>query len=124
MLDLSKLYNEREKKLKMSKRKPEKKRIVIPRTTWHQISHFVETWQRMGEAYFMDPSWNSDVRRNLEIANSKVLHLKLDGKQYDAVIDVKCSSIKVKAKRELLVDGVKRNITPLKRLLSECVILD
>jgi len=105
----------------MRNKKLTKPKPTMERALCSKIGSFIATWERMAEAYFMDPPYKEEERQNIEKYNSKELHFTFGGHKYDAVINVKCNLVRVTAKRELLVDGVKKNITPLKRLLTECV---
>jgi len=71
----------------------------------------------MRNCYFWTPPQNASGRRSYENYKSNYIKFKLDGKEYEVEQDCRCSCRNIYFSTCILVDGVKKDIRALKKLL-------
>lgn len=78
---------------------------------------FVAQWEKMGSAHFWTPPSSASGRRSYEKYHSRKLDTVIDGHRIEGEICVDCSCKNIYVNRTLLVDGAKKRITALKKLI-------
>ena len=83
-----------------------------------EIVDFIELWEKMSNAYFWSPPTSAASRRNYEKSNSLELNIIINNKTYQGTINVACSCRNIYVSRRLFVDGEKKRITALKKVIG------
>jgi hypothetical protein len=85
-------------------------------------TEIVTLHSKMGGAFFYSPPSTASARRSYEKNHSLDYDFAVDGKKYSVDIVTSCSCKNVYYNCTITVDGVKKNITAIKKLLKDEVV--
>jgi len=84
-----------------------------------ELKEFLEHWEAFSGSFFWTPPSNAGCRRSYEARNSRELEFNFRGTEYKMFLDVECSCKNVYTTKGVLVDGKKRTIKAIKKLMIE-----
>ncbi len=82
------------------------------------VVSFLDQWEKMTSCYFWNTPCSASGRRAYEKENSMHLNLMLNGTEFTCNIIVDCSCKNIRCDKNIYVDGERKNIAALKRLLK------
>lgn len=95
-----------------------KEKIYISSDNLKQINEFIDLWTKMSKCYFWSPPGSASARRSYENKHSLNLDITIENKNYVGSISTSCSCKIIYCIKTLYVDGIKKNILSLKKLVT------
>ena len=83
-----------------------------------EIVQIIDRHEKFKSAYFWTPPASARGRRQLEQDNTVDLQFAFDGKTYEIEQEIRCSCRNVYYSLRVTVDGERKNIRALKKLIS------
>lgn len=88
-----------------------------------KIQQFIDKWDELRTAYFWLPPKDKVGRRYMEEKNSIALSIKHNNNYYSGTIETRCTCTHIYVSKVLFVNGKKKRITELKKLLPKKIYL-
>ncbi len=82
-----------------------------------RIAEILNTHENMKNCYFWSPPGNASGRRRYEEQRENSLSFNLAGKAYDIIQECSCSCKNIYFSTNIRIDGEKKDIRSLKRLI-------